>query len=264
MGGDLAVDEGEAALGVGDALAEAGGELRKEIAMIAGGGDGVAGEGGDLAPEQGVALGLEGGDVTAGVGDLAGEAEELGGGALAGGGGGEVVVIVEQALEGFGVAAGIGLVGAGHEEGEVLALGVVAGEVGMDALGEVAEEGFEGWRRIELGGLVGVGEGGLVGFAGSLAGGFGALAGVGGVVEIDLALGDAGLQVVELGVEDADVAEVAALKGSKLCAELGEVGFAVGEGGSKAGEVRALPGEGEVGRALLEDEVGWHAVLGRV
>lgn len=259
MRGDLAVDEVEAALGVGDLSVQASGELGEEIAVLAGGGFGVEEEGGDLAREQDVALGGEGGDVALGMCELAGEAKQFGLGAFADGGGVDLAVIVEQALEDFGVAAGVGLIGAGHEEGEVLALGVVAGEVGVDALGDVAEEGFEGGRRVEVRGFAGFGEGGLVGLLSTLTGLVRALPGGGGVVEVDLALGDAGLEVVELRVEDADLPEVAAFEGAELRADLGEIGFVLGEGGAERGELRAPLGKGAVDRGWLEDDFGWHA-----
>jgi hypothetical protein len=51
MGGDLAVDELEAALGVGDLLAEAGGEFGEEVAVFAGCGLGVEAQLGDFAGE---------------------------------------------------------------------------------------------------------------------------------------------------------------------------------------------------------------------
>ena len=139
------------------------------------------------------------------------------------------MVVVEDALEGVDVAAGVGGVGEGHEAGEVGLLDGVAGEVGVDALGDVAEEGFEGGRWVELFGFAGFGEGGVVGFVGALAGFGGVLAGGVGVVEVYFAFGDAGFEVVELGVEDADLAEVAAFEGFELGAEVGELGLAVGE-----------------------------------
>ena len=132
---------------------------------------------GDFAGEQGVPLRVQIGDVALGVLDLAGDAENLGGSAFAGDGGVNLAVIVKQALQGFGVAAAIGLIGAGHQQGEVLLLGVVAREVGVDALGDVAEEGFEAGRRVELFGFAGLAEGGIVGLLGALAGLFGAAAG---------------------------------------------------------------------------------------
>ncbi len=226
--------------------------------MFAGGGFGVEVELGEFAGEERVAFGVEVGDVALGVLDLAGDAEELGGGAFAGDGGVDLAVVVEETLEGFGVAAGVGLVGAGHEEGEVLLLGVVAGEVRVDALGEVAEEGFEAGGWIELFSFVGCAEGFVVGLLGLAAGLFSAEASGVGVVEGDLALGDAGFELVELGVEDADLAEVAAFEGFELGAELGELGLALGEGGADEGELLALVEEGGGVRGWLEDDLGGH------
>jgi hypothetical protein len=221
LGFDLSVYEVEAVLGFGDLGAEVGGQLGEEVAVFEAGGFGVEVEVGDFAGEERGAFGVEGGDVAVGVTELAGEAEELGGRTFAGDGGGGVVVVVEDALEGVDVAAGVGGVGEGHEAGEVGLLGGVAGEVGVDALGDVAEESFECGRWVELFGFAGFGEGGVVGFVGTLAGFGGVPTGGVGVVEIDFPLGDAGFKVVQLGVEDADLAEVTAFKGLELGAEVG-------------------------------------------
>ena len=67
----------------------------------------------------------------------------------------------------------------------------------------------------------------MTGFIGSVTGGVG-------VVEVDFALGDAGFEVVELGVEDADLTEVTAFEGLELGADLGKLGFALGERGEDA------------------------------
>ncbi len=259
MGADLAVDELEAALGVGDLLAEVGGEFGEEVAVLAGSGFGIEVELGDFAGEQRVPLGVEGGDVALGVVDLACDAKKLGGGAFAGDGGIDLAVIVEQTLEGFGVAAGVGLIGAGHQEGEVLLLGVVAGEVWVDALGDLAEEGLEAGWRVELFGFAGLAECGIVGLLCALPGLFRPAAGGVGVVEVDFALGDARFEVVELGVEDANLTDVTAFEGLELGADLGEFGFALGKRGADDGKLLALVEERVVVRGSLEDDFGWHA-----
>ncbi len=114
-------------------------------------------------------LGIEGGDVALGVLDLARDAENLGGGIFPGDRGVDFTVIVEETLQGFDVAATVGLIGAGHQQGKVFLLGIVAREVGMDALGDVAEEGLETRRWVELFGFAGLAECGIMGFLRSLA-----------------------------------------------------------------------------------------------
>src|SRR5580692_8344178 len=84
---DLAVDKLEAALGIGDLLAEAGGKLGEEIAVFAGGRFGVEVQLRDVPSEQRVPLSIEGGDVAFGVLDLARDAEKLGSSAFTGDGG---------------------------------------------------------------------------------------------------------------------------------------------------------------------------------
>jgi hypothetical protein len=88
---------------------------------------------------------------------------------------------------------------------------------------------------------------------------FGAAAGGVGVVEIDFALGDARFKLVELGVEDADLAEITAFEGFELGAELGELGLAFGERAADGGELLALVEKSEIVRGGLEDDFGWHA-----
>jgi len=105
---------------------------------------------------------------------------------------------------------------------------------------------------------VGGGEGGVVGFLRTAASFFRSAAGGVGVVQDDFTLGDAGFDVVQLGVEDADLAEVAAFEGFELSTEMGKLGFAFGEGGADGGKLLALGEEGGVVRSLLEDDFGWH------
>jgi hypothetical protein len=81
---------------------------------------------------------------------MAHDAEKLGGRAFTGYGGVDLAMIVKETLESFGVAAALGPIGAGHQQGEVLLLGVVARDIGVDALGNLAEEGLEAGRWIEL------------------------------------------------------------------------------------------------------------------
>jgi hypothetical protein len=259
MGADLAVDELEAAPGICDLLAEAGGELGEEVAVFAGGGFGIEVQLGDFAGEQRVPLGIEGGDVALGVPDLARDAEKLGGGAFAGDGGVDFAMIVKEALQGFGVAAAVGLIGAGHQESKVFPLSVVAREVGMDALGDLAKKGLEAGRWVKLFGFAGIAECSIMGLLRLLAGFLGSAAGGVGVVEVDFALGDARFDVVELGVEDADLAEVTAFEGLELGVNLGKLRFALGERDANCGKLLALVEEGGGVRGWLEDDFGWHA-----
>jgi len=214
---------------------------------------------GDFPGEQRVPFGIEGGDVALGVLELARDAEKFSSGAFADDGGVNFLVIVKQTLQGFGVAAAVGLISAGHQQGEVLLFGVVAREVGVNALSDVAKEGLEAGRWVELFGFVGVAECGIMGFLRALTGFLGSVAGGVGSIEIDFAFGDARFEVVEPGVEDAYLAEVTTFEGLKLGADLGKLRFALGERGADGGKLLALVGEGDVVRGLLEDDLGWHA-----
>jgi hypothetical protein len=256
MSADLAVDKLEAALGIGDLLTEAGNEFSEEVAVFSGSCFDIAVQLGDFAGDQRVPLGIERGDVALGVLYLACDAKKLGGGAFAGDGGVDFAVIVKQTLQGFGVATAVRLIGASHQEGEVLLLGVVAREVGVDALGDIAEECLEAGRWVELFGFAGIAKCGIVGFPRALAGLFGSAPGRVGVVEIDFALGDACFQVVEFGVEDADLAEVSTFEGLELRSDLGKLRFALGEHRTDAGKFLAFVEEDGVVRGLLENDFG--------
>jgi hypothetical protein len=209
MSADLAVDKLEAVPGIGDLLAEAGSEFGKEIAVFAGSCFGVEVQLGEFPGEQRAPLSVESGYVALGVLNLARDAEKLSSCAFAGDGGVDFAMIIKQTLQGFGVTAAVRLIGASHQQGEVLLLGVIAREVGVDALGDVAEECLEAGRGVELFGLAGLTKCGIVRFLGALAGLLGSATGGVGVVEIDFALGDTRFEVVEFSVEDADLAEVA-------------------------------------------------------
>jgi hypothetical protein len=101
---------------------------------------------------------------------------------------------------------------------------------------------------------------GIVGFPRSLAAFLGPAAGGVRVIEIDFALGDARFDVVEVGVEHADLTEVTAFEGFELGAELGKLGFALSERDANGGELLALVEDSDSVRGLLEDDFGWHAV----
>ena len=253
MRADLPVDQLEAPPSVGDLLTEAGGEFGEQVAVLAGGGLGVEMQLGDVAGQQRMPFGVERGDVAPGVTDLAADAEQLGGSAFAGNGGVDLAVVVEQALQRLRVAAAVGLVGASHQQGEVPALGVVAREVGMDALGDVAEEGLEAGRRIELLSFAGLAEGSVVCLLRALASLLGAATSGVGVVEIDLAFSDPRFDLVQLGVEDADLAKVAALEGLELGANLRQLRFSLSQLGTNGGKLLALGEERSGVRGLLDD-----------
>jgi hypothetical protein len=98
-----------------------------------------------------------------------------------------------------------------------------------------------------------------VGLLRTLAGLLGAAAGRFGVIEVDFALGDARFKFVELGVKDADLADVTAFECLELGAELGKLRFALGERGADGGKLLALVEKGGGVRGLVEDDFGWHA-----
>ncbi len=202
-------------------------------------------------------LGIEGGEVAFGMLDLARDPKECG--AVLGEGGVDLAMIVQEALQGFGIAAAVGLVGANHEQGIVLLLGGVDCEVGVDALGDLPKERFEAERWIELLDFLGLTPGAVVGFLRALAGLLRPAAGGVGVVEVDFALSDSRFEIVELRVEDTDLAEVAGFKGFELGAPVAECGCALGEGAANSGKLLTPREESGGVRVLLEDDFVWHA-----
>ena len=117
-------------------------------------------------------------------------------------------MIVKQTLQHFSVAAAVGLVGARHQQGKVLLLGVIPREVRMNALGNLAEQRLEAGRRVKLFGFARRAERADLGLLRALASLRSPAPCRVGVVEVDLPLRDARLQVVELGIQNADLAQV--------------------------------------------------------
>jgi hypothetical protein len=145
----------------------------------------------------------------------------------------------------------------------------VGGEVGMEALGDFAEEGFQ----VVWFGVVWIlwlpalrvkmrdARRGVLGFAllGFTEEAFGIFHGLGG----DLEVGDAGVPFVELDVEDADLADVAAFKAVELVAKACEGGFAGGELGAEGGEPGAAEEElGVLGGGESKEGCGGRHVPG--
>jgi hypothetical protein len=190
--------------------------------------------------------------------DLARDAETLGGSAFVANGTDDFKVIVKQTLQRFGVAAAIGVIGASHQQSKVPLLAVVAREVGVDALGNVAEKRLEAGRRVKLFGFVGIAECGIMGFLRTLAGFLSSAASRVGVVEIDFALGDPCFEIVELRVEDSNLAKVAPLKGLELDADFGKLRFALRQRGADDGKLLALLAQAVGVRSSLEDDFAWH------
>lgn len=259
MGADLAVDKLEAALCIGDLLVKSCCEFGKQVAVFAGCRLGVEMQMSDVAGEQCVLLCGEGGDVALGVADLAANAKHLGGDAFSGDEGIDLTVIVEQALQGFSIATAVGLIGTGHQQGEVLLLGVIACEVRVDALGDVTEEGLQTGWRIELFRLAGLPKCGIVSLLRTLTSLLGAMACGVGVVESDFALSDACFKLIKFSVEDANLAKIPAFKALELSAKLGKLGFAFGKRGADSGKLLTLVEESGGVRGLLENDFDWHA-----
>ena len=259
MRADLAIDQLEAAPSLGDLLTEAGSELGEQVAMFPSGCFSVEVQLGDLSCKHCAALGIKRSNIALGVLYLARDAKKLGSSPFAGDGSINLAMIVKQTLQGFGVAATVGLIGAGHQQSEVLLFRVIAREVGVDALGNIAEEGLEARRWVELFSFMGIAECGIMGLLRALARLLSSAPGRVRVVEGDFALGDARFQIVEFGIKDTDLAKITTFEGLQLSADLGKLGLALGERRANSGKLLALVEEGLVVRSLLENDFCWHA-----
>jgi hypothetical protein len=220
LGEPKAIHKLKAVLGVGNLLANFARKLRQQVAMFAGSSFGVFIELTDFTVEECVLLGFKLGDIAVRVAYLAVHPGQLCLSVFACNYRVNLTVIVEQLLQHFRVAAGIGLVGPRHQQSEVLLLRFVAREIGMNAFCELAKKRFQVRRRIDDFGLAIFAKGGFMRFMGACARLFRSLAGPVGVVKSGFALGNARFQVIEFGVQLADLTEVTALKRSEQSAEL--------------------------------------------
>jgi hypothetical protein len=256
MGTNLSVDELKAALGFGDLLAEVDGELGEQIAVFKRCGLGFKMQLCDLASKQSMSLSFEVGNIALRVLNLTRDTEKLSRGSFTGERSIDLTVIVEQALQSFGIAAAVSLIGAGHQQGEVFLLSVIARKVGVDALSDLAEECLEAGGRVELFGFSGSAECGVMGRLCLATRFFGSAPRGVGVVKIDLALANPRFNIVQFSVKHAHLTKVTTLESFELSAELGKLRFALGQPCANAGKLLAFVEEGNLVRALLEDNFG--------
>ena len=258
---NLAVDELESAAGIRYLLAKAGCKFGEQVAMFERGGFGIQMQLAGLTGDQNAPLCIEYGDVPLCMPDLAPNAQKLGRSVLACNESVDLAMIVKETLQGFRVAAVVGLIGASHQQGEMLLLGLVAREVGVDALGDLAKEGLEAGRWIELFGFMSIAKCSIMSLLRALAGILGSAARGVGVVEVNFTLGNARFEFVELSVKHADLAEITPFKGPELGAELGKLRFALRKSRANCNKLLALVEEVDIVRGLLKDDFGWHAVF---
>jgi hypothetical protein len=254
MRADLAVDKLEAAPCFCNLLSQVAGKLSQKIAVRAGGSFGVEAQLCNFPSEQRVPLGIERGDIAFGMLNLSRNAEKLGCSAFTRDGGANLAVIVKQTLQRLGVAATVGLIGACHQQGKVLLLGVVTREVWMDALRDIAKEGPEAGRWVELLSFTRLAKCSIVGLLCTLTCLLSSAPGRVGVIEIDFALSDARFKIIEFGVQNADLPEVTTFKRLELRTNLGELRLTLSELRAHCCELLALIKQRGVVRGLLEDD----------
>jgi hypothetical protein len=259
MGLDLAVDQFEPSLRIGDLLAEARRKLSEQIAVFPSGSLGVKMQLSDLPDKHRVTLGIQGSDVALGVPDLPCNAKKLRRRSFTRNESVNLAVIVKQTLQRFGVAPAVRLISTSHQQREVPLLGIVAREVGVDALSNVAEQRLEAGRRVKLFGFAGIPKCSVVRLLRLTASLLGPAACGVGIVEIDLALSDARLQIVKLRVKNTDLAKVTSFEGLELGTKLGKFRFTFSKQRANGSKLLALVEKGNVVRALLENDFGWHA-----
>jgi hypothetical protein len=128
----------------------------------------------------------------------------------------------------------------------------------VDALGNVAEKRLEAGRWVEVFGFVGIAKCGIMGLLRALTGFFGSAASGVGVIEIDFALGNACFDIVELRVENPNLAKVAAFKRLELNANFGKLRFTLRQRGADRGKLLALVKQAVSVATLLENDFAWH------
>ena len=236
--------------GDADLAFDAGGHLGEEVAALVGGGDDLLLKLGVLGAAEGLVRGFDVEDRLLDELNLVEDAGEFGCGCGCEG----VAKSVEESLEEDAVAAAEGVVGLGHEAGAVVLVACRGGAVGVDAFDEFAEERLEGFeieRRggMRLGALDAVDVGGAVGSE------FGFEGFERGVVRVQS--GEAAVPLVELAVEHADLAEVAALEADEVVAEVAECELLRGERGAEGFQLDAAESKlGFSGGGLAEDGGG--------
>jgi len=138
----------------------------------------------------------------------------------------------------------------------VLLFSFVACEIGMDAFCEFAKKCLQGRRRVNDFRLAVFGERSFMRLICACARFLCTLASAIGAVKVCFALGNARFQVIEFGVELADLAEVTALERSEQRAELCQFRLALGKEGARRRQLPA-PFMQAVVCGGLENEFGW-------
>src|SRR5262249_43812416 len=143
---------------------------------------------------------------------------------------------------------------------EMFLLSIVTGKVGMDTFGYFTKKGLQAERWIELFDFVRISERSIMGFLRPFTCFIGPMTSSVGVVEVDLALCNAGFDVVQFSVENTYLAEVAVFEDLELGAQLGHLSFTISKLGTNDSEFLALVDESYIVRSLLEDDFRWHMV----
>ena len=167
-------------------------------------------------------------------------------------------MIVEHAQQHVCIASAVRLVGTRHQQGEVAGLGIVAREVGMDALGDITKQRLQAGRRIELLRLLRRAMCGIMRLPRTLAALLSPLPRRVGVVQVHLTLGDARVQLVQLRIQHADLPQIAALKDLELRTQLRQLRLTLGQCCAYGRKLLALVAERGLGQVRLQGDLDGH------
>ena len=212
----------------------------------------------NLAGHQRALLSLKRGDVALSMPYLPRDPQKLRRRTFPGNRSINLAMIIQQPLQHLGIPTAIGQIRPSHQQRKVPLLVVIPRKVGMYALGNVSKKRLKAGRRIELLSLSRLPERSIMGLLRLPPRLLGSPPRRVGVVQIDLPLRNARLQVVQLGIKDAHLPKITPLKSLKLRPNLRELRLALSQRRPNSSKLLPLIKQGSVVRSLLEDDLGWH------
>ena len=261
MGADLPVDKLEAAFGIGDLFPQTGGQLGQQVAMLTCSGLCIKMQLGELSSQQRISFRIERSDISLCMLNLPRDAKQFRSLAFANDRGIDLTVIVQQPLQCLRVAALISLVRKRHQQCEVALLVIVPREVRMNPLGHLAKQSLEAWRWIKLLRLMGRAKRGIVCLLRLPAALLGPPASYVRVIQRNLSLGDPRLKIVELRIENANLAKIMPLKCRKLGPHLRQLRFTLCKRRANSRKPLALGRKNGGVRGWLKYDLGGHEPL---
>ncbi len=233
-------------------------KLRKQVAMFTRSGLRIPVQLSNLAGHQRALLRIKRSDIALSMPYLPRDPQKLRRRTFPGNRSVDLPMIVQQTLQHLGIPAAISLIGPSHQQRKVPLLVIIPRKVRMYALGNIAKKRLEAGRRVELLSLPRLTERSIMGLLRLPPSLLGPPPRRVGVIQIDLPLRNARLQVIELSIENAHLPKITPLKSLKLRPNLGKLRLALRQRRANGSKLLPLIKQGSVVRSLLEDDLGWH------